>query len=507
MIKKGTEAREALLKGINEIADAVKATFGAKGRTALIRDKFNIGFFTTKDGVTVANSIELKDNIEKSGAQFVKDATNKTVEEAGDNTTTCTILFQSLCNAIHKKISLGENPYKIIETLKRELVVLKNYIKDNSKQVQTLEDLFNIAMVSSNHDKEIATIISDIYKDSKDYKGIEIDVVESDNDTTTYKKVRGFTIPETGYCSIAFVNNPNKGRVEYENPLVYLYNGKIKTMTQDLQHILQNNADMNSESFRPLVLVVEDIEEAPLREIILAVQSQYIHKVAVVESKLIYKERKDFFIDASVFLDGKYKDTVLSEPGTCEKVIIDKNSITFINGAGSENVEAHIERLKETEEKNIAFKKRLKYLSNSAAVIYVGGKLPSEISEKKDRIDDAVLSVKSSLEEGYCLGAGKTFLNCYFDLDLSEIFKKATKSCYEQLMVNAGLEPNEYLNEIKSSGSEYGYNLSNDEVENLYDAGIIDSSKALRVALENAVYAAINFAMVDIVVDNDNLIS
>ena len=224
-----------------------------------------------------------------------------------------------------------------------------------------------------------------------------------------------------------------------------------------------------------------------------------IFSVAIVQSSLIYKDRKDAFIDASVFLSADYKEDRLGNPGGCEKVVITKNDITFINGAG--DVSKHIERIEKIDDNSVSHANRLFRLRSKAAKIYVGGKLSSEISERKDRVDDAVLAVKSAIEEGYSLGAGKTYLNAVFNLDnLSSISKKALQSCYKQLLTNAGLDPYEYISELRSASFEDGFNLLNNKIENLFEAGIIDSTKSLRVSVENAIKSAQNFAMIEYVI-------
>ena len=224
MIIKGKESQEKLLEGINCTADVVKTTLGTKGRTVLIQEKYGLGFNITKDGVTVANSISFDEEYLNIGSDFIKNAAKKTVDEAGDGTSTTSILTQSMCNNIFKELELGKNQNELIKDLKEDLEMVVNYIKDKSKKIENTEDIKNIALVSSNNDLEIANNIKDIY-DNTNFN-VVIDVVESENDLTNYEIVNGFTIYETGYSSRQFINNFDKGRVEYSNPRIYINNGK-----------------------------------------------------------------------------------------------------------------------------------------------------------------------------------------------------------------------------------------------------------------------------------------
>lgn len=496
MIIKGKQAKKRLLDGINQISDVVKITLGAKGKTVLISDPYGLGFRITKDGVSVAKSVKLEDEIESCGADFIKNAAIKTVNEAGDGTSTTTILTQSMCNSVYKEIELGENPNNLIKDLKEDLKTVSDYIKDYSRKIENTDDIQNIARVSSNNDEEISRLIKDIY--DKAGMKVAIDITESDTIDTSYEIVNGYTMKDTGYSSNVFINNFEKNRVEYQNPKVYLYNGKIKFMTPELMELFRDNSDRNSDNFRPLVLIVEDIEEAPLREIVLAYEKQLIFNVAIVQSNLIFDDRKNAFIDSSIVIDAEYTDTKFGKYGECEKIIIEKDNVTFINGKG--NTSKHIENLRKEfkKSKNIGIERRLFSLESVAAIIKVGGKLGTEISEKIDRIDDAVQAVKSALEEGYCSGASSVYISALNNLDLkTKVMQDALLSCFEQLMNNAEIKPWYYLKEIETKGKGFGFNLLKEEISDLYKDGIIDSSKVLRVSLENAVYTTCDFALIN----------
>lgn len=497
MILKGKQAKERLLEGINEISDVVKSTLGYKGKTVLISNSMGIGFHVTKDGVTVAKEISFEDDIMNCGADFVKSAAQTTVDEAGDGTTTTTILTQSMCNMINREIELGKNPNDLVLDLKEDLETVKEYIKTNSKDVVNTLDIKNIANVSSNSDEEISGLIKSIYDEAG--MNVEIDVTESDNLESSFEIVKGYTMHDTGYASNVFINNHDKGRVEFSNPKVYIYNGKVRQMTEDFIALFEDNADRNSEKFQPLVLIVEDIEEAPLREIIMAFTQQMLFNVAIVQTNLIHEDRKNIFIDASKVVGGDYRDDRIGNYGTCEKIIIEKESVTFINGGG--DTKKHLESLKESvdkKKKNIFLERRIFALDTNAAIIKVGGKLGTEISEKKDRIDDAVQAVKSAIEEGYSPGGSSVYLFARENLSFkTSIMPTALIACYLQLMRNAELEPFLFLNDILEKKIGYGYNLQKDKVSNLEKDGIYDSTKVLRVAMENAVQTACTFSMIN----------
>lgn len=497
MILKGEQSKEKLLEGINETVNVAKITLGARGKTVLISDPHGLGFRTTKDGVTVINSVNFDNEIMNLGADFIKEASTKTVKEAGDGTTTTSILTQAMCNSVNKQQNLGKNTNDLVFEMKKDLETVKDFIANKAIQIENTEEIKNIAKVSSNNDEEIGELIKQIY----DQAGFDvaIDIAESDNIDTTFDIVNGFTMKDTGFASSQFINNYDKGRVEFNNPRIYLLNGKVRTMTPDLIEMFRENGNRNSEDFRPLVLIVEDIEEAPLREILMAHANQMVHDVAVVQTNLIFEDRKNAFIDTSIFIDAEYNEDAFGEFGECEKIVIERENVTFINGKG--NVSKHLAKLKKSKKTGLAHERRIFALESKAAVIHVGGKLGTEIEEKKDRIEDAVYAVKSALEEGYCPGGATVYLfarkECMFR---SSVVRDSLIECYKQLMNNAEIEPFYVLNELEKSGFGHGYNLKKEEITNFYDDGILDSAKVLRVSLENAVYSACNFASVGAII-------
>ena len=496
MILRGKEAKEKLLKGINQTADVIKSTLGAKGKNVLLVDNLRTGFNVTKDGVSVANKIFLEDTIENCGAIFIQNAARKTVEEAGDATTTTTILTQSMCNKLNTEIDLGKSANELCKDLKADLKKVKDFIKNTANKVENTNHIKQIAKVSANNDEEIGSIIKDIY-DKIGFNGT-IDVRESDSLETSFEIVKGFNLPNTGFASQHFINNHEKGRVELLNPRVLVFNSKIKDLNETMYDLLNSNA-IEIVDATPLVILVDDIEEIALRRVIEALSRGIIHNVVVVQSSLIFETRKNRFKDTAVFLGAEYCEDKIGELGSCERIIIEKDSTTFINGAG--DTLKYVKKLKSIKDRTFELEKRIFDLELNAAIINVGGKLQSEISEKKDRIEDAVCAVKSAIEEGYCAGGSTTFLFAKEDLELqTEVMKTALLSCYEQLLINAEIEPYYILRDILDKGYGYGYNVEKEEVQDLLSNGIIDSAKALRVSLENAVSTSCNFCMIESIV-------
>lgn len=497
MILRGKEAKEKLLKGINNTADVIKSTLGAKGKNVLLVDSLRTGFNVTKDGVSVANKIHLEDSIENCGAIFIQNAARKTVEEAGDGTTTTTILTQSMCNKLSTEIDLGKSANLLCKNLKEDLTAVKHFIESTSHKVENTEHIKQIAKVSANNDEEIGNIVKDIY-DKIGFNGA-IDVRESDSLETSYDIVKGLTIPNTGFASQHFINNPEKGRVDLVNARVLVFNGKIPDLNESMYDLLNTNA-VEVIDATPLVLLVDDIEEIALRRVIEAISRGIIHNVVVVQSSLIFETRKNRFKDVAMFLGAEYCEDKIGDLGSCERIIIEKDSTTFINGVG--DTTKYIKKLKAVKNKTFELEKRIFDLELNAAIINVGGKIQSEISEKKDRIEDAVCAVKSAIEEGFCAGGSTTYIFAKETLELkTEVMKSALLSCYEQLLNNAEVEPYFILRDILDKGYGYGYNVEKEEVQDLLSNGIIDSAKVLRVALENAVFTSCNFCMIESIVE------
>lgn len=496
MIIRGTEAKQKLLDGINKNVDVVKTTLGAKGRNVLILGPLINR--VTKDGVSVSKAVNLDDKVEDAGSDLVKSGADKTLREAGDSTTSTSVLIQSMCQSVFNEINLGADVNNLCKDLKEDLESVKKYIAGKSIKLDNTEQIRQLAMVSSNSDKDVADIIKNIY-DEIGFEG-SIDVQESDSLETTFKTVKGYSLSNTGYINTSFINNFEKGRVELYNPRVLLYNGNIDKPEPNLIKLLEANHP--SKNNTPLVLIVHDIEDFMLSNLLSALQAREIVDLVIVKSNLIHNNRKNRFLDACAFLGGVMGGEKLGEVGSCERIIIEKDNTTFINGAGDSK--DYVAKLKKELKKKTDYesKDRLFRLESSAAVIHVGGKLSDEIGEKKDRIEDAVLAVKSAIEEGFCAGGASTYLFANKELKLkSNVMKKALQSCYNQLMINAGKEPQYELRDILDKEYGYGYNVSTSKIENFLEEGIIDSSKVLRVSLENSVQTACTFAMIEAVVE------
>lgn len=490
-------AKEKLLDGINKTADVVKSTLGYMGKTVMIQDPVRLGVNVTKDGVTVAKSVVLDDEIEALGSELIKKAALRTLSQVGDNTTTTCILTQKMAQMIKTELDLGKNYNELVSELKRDEEQVLDYISEKSMPVDCERDVYNIAYVSSNGDSEIASLFRDIYKVTG--PDMIVDIRSSDASETSFETVSGYTMEQTGYVSPIFVNNLEKSTVEYNNPQVFIYDGRIKQISSDLYSILEKrNSDRNSQDYGPTVIICEDIDEAPLRDIYNAVRAEALFDVCVVRTNLIYTDRKGTFIDASQFLDAEYSTSGFGKAGTCERISISRDEVILMNGAG--NPQKYIEALEKEYEtsQNVFLGKRLFYLKSNAAVINVGGKLSTEISEKVDRIDDAYRAIKSSIEEGFVPGGSSVFLSAHKELDLeTELMKQSLLECYKQLMYNAGLEPMYHLREINDKGFGYSYNLEENKVSNMLNDGIFDSAKGLRISVENAVSTAITFGNID----------
>ena len=346
MIIEGKEAKEKLLEGINSTANVVKKTLGAKGKSILLIDSLKLRNHITKDGVSVAKKINFDDVCLNAGSQLIKDSADKTVIEAGDGTTTTTILTQAMCNKIYSEINLGKDSNTLCNDLKYDLKIVKDFILKQSKKIENTEQIRQIAMVSSNSDIAISDMIKEIY-DKIGFNGV-IDVRENDSIDNKYEIVKGLTIPNTGYSTHLFVNNFEKNRVELNNPKVLVFNGKLNEISEQLMELINENSSQNDKS-EPLVLMVQSIEESILNQILLSLSRGLIKNVVVVESNLIYNNRSDRFKDASVFLNAEYTEDRIGKVGYCEKVIIDKEEITFINGKG--DITEHLNNLKKIKEK------------------------------------------------------------------------------------------------------------------------------------------------------------
>ena len=482
--------KNKLLNGIKEVVDVVRVTLGAMGKTVAIKDGLRLNFHLTKDGVTVAKYVKLEGQVEEVGAMLLREAVNKTVDEAGDGTTTTCLLVDNYCTIINKQLNLGENPKTIEKKLNEDLDKLIAFISKKSKKVKTLDEIKNIAKLSSNNDEEVSEIIKSLYKEL----GFNclIDIKESENENTFYEIAKGFKLENTGYANSLFINNQTKGTVELLNPNIFILNDRIN----NVEPLTELFMKQNSPTCEPLVILCTGIEETELAKILTGMTRNMLFNVYVLVSNQFYYQTEGYFYDLAKFTNGQYSTSHIGELGKCEKLIATKDEVYFINGNG--DINEHIESLrnkKEEVEKKL-LKDRILNLESSAGVIFVGGITPSEAKEKLDRVEDAVLSVKSAVEDGYVGGASSVFLEAYSKLDISEISKSAMLCIYNQLMINADLEPQYYLKdiiEINSGKGGYGYNVLNNRIENMEKVGVIESSKVLKSALKNSISVAKTF--------------
>ena len=499
MILKGIEAKDKLLKGINDSADVVKQTMGPKGRNVLVMDNLRGVSYPTKDGVTVAKHVRLNDPVENAGANIVLAAANKTVEEAGDGTTTCAVLTQTLCSELQQAINLGRDPHTLTKNLKLDLEDVMDFIKKNTIKVTTTDEIRNLAMVSSNADEEVSDTIKSIY----DELGFDAHITTNsgNGNKTYYETMSGYTIPHTGYASPYFINNQKESAVVYENPLVVIFDNEVTLESSIFTQVFQTN-NSEDKNARPVVFVVREAEESLIYTLVNALESNQINNVVIVTSNLPHEARMHKFQDAATFLGGSYiKEEGNFIPGQCDKVVITKDKVTFIGGKGDVDrlIEFFEEKVKNGEEE---YQERIDALKTSAAVIHIGGELALDIQERKDRVDDAILTVKSAIEEGYCPGGASVYNFASTKLKLrTEAMKVALRECIAQILRNAG-EDITVLYEIHNKKLPYSYNGYTGNVEDMMKAKIFDSAKVLRVSLNNAVYAAITFALIESVINN-----
>lgn len=501
----GTKARKKLLKGVDKIADAVKVTLGAKGRNVLISGALGSNL-VTKDGVTVAKAIDLSHPIEDIGAQMIKDASSQTNEIAADGTTTSAVLAQAIIQGGMKAIENGANPMYIKRGIDTAVKKVVEYLKRVSTPVNenTLEQ---IATISANGESEIGTLLSNTMKEI----GIDgtISVEQSQNKETSVKITDGYTI-DRGFLSTHFINNEEKRNIIMENPLILIYDKKISTM-KSIFPILQQSVNAN----RPLIIMADEVEGEALNGLIIN-KTQGYASVCAVKLPEFGDNRRYTMEDIATVVGGsivssemgsKLEETTLGMLGTASKVIIDAASCVIFEGGGTEKaIESRKESIKthiansESEYEKDALKKRLAKISGGVAVIYVGGASEVEMKERKDRVDDALGATKAAIEEGIVAGGGSTYLQaineieCVYEYDDElvgiNILKKAIEAPFRQILINGGIEPSDYINTIKSSSYGIGFNVITNEIENMFNSGIIDPTKVTRIALENSASVA-----------------
>ena len=499
-----TEARDALKKGVDALANAVKVTLGPKGRNVVIDKQFG-GPSITKDGVTVAKEIELEDTLENMGAQMVKEVASKTNDLAGDGTTSATVLAQAIISNGLKNVAAGANPMDLKRGIDKAVSAI---IKDINKQAQQVGDSYDkieqVASISANNDNVIGSLIAEAMKKVKT-EGV-ITVEEAKGTDTTVEVVEGMQF-DRGYLSPYFITDADKMEVELENPYILIFDQKISAM-KDLLPILEQTA----KSGKPLMIIAEDVDGEALSTLVVN-KIRGALKVAAVKAPGFGDRRKAMLEDIAILTNGtvvseergfKLESTTLEMLGTTEKIVIDKDNTTIVNGAGDKtSISARVNQIKTQIETTTSdydkekLQERLAKLAGGVAVLYVGAATEVEMKEKKDRVDDALAATRAAVEEGLGPGGGVSIVRASQSLDKLKaenddeqtginIIYRAVEEPLRQIVENAGLEGSVIVAKVKDGKDDFGFNAKTETFESLYKAGVIDPAKVVRVALENA---------------------
>ena len=498
-----TESRENLRKGVDILANAVKVTLGPKGRNVILDKKFGAPT-VTKDGVSVAKEIELKDPVENMGAQLVKEVASKTADDAGDGTTTATVLAQAIFNTGIKNVAAGANPMDLKRGIDKAVQEVVKNLRSQSKDIKDSSEISQVATVSANNDHEIGKMIADAMdKVGKD--GV-ITVEEAKGTETEVKTVEGMQF-DRGYLSPYFVTNSDKMEAELENPYILIYDKKISAM-KELLPVLE----AVSQTGKPLLIIAEDIEGEALATIVVN-KIRGSLKVAAVKAPGFGDRRKAMLEDIAILTGGtviseergyKLESATIDYLGTAEKVNIDKDNTTVVSGAGKkDDIVARVNQLKKqidtttSEYDKEKLQERLAKLSGGVAILYVGAATEVEMKEKKDRVDDALHATRAAVQEGIVAGGGTAFLRSVASLDKLNlenddqntgvlIVKTALEAPIRTIVENSGGEGSVIIQKIKEGKGDFGYNAAIDKFESMFKAGIIDPTKVSRLALENA---------------------
>ena len=498
-----TEAREQLRQGVNALADAVKVTLGPKGRNVIIDKKFGAPHIT-KDGVSVAKEVELEDAVQNMGAQLVKEVASKTNDQAGDGTTTATVLAQAIVNTGIKNVTAGANPMDLKRGIDKAVAAVVADLKARSREIgEGKEKVEQVATISANNDKFIGQMIAEAMNKVKK-EGV-ITIEEAKGLDTTVKVVEGMQF-DRGYLSPYFVTNTEKMEATYENPFILIYDKKISNL-KELLPILEKTVQTG----RGLLIISEDIEGEALATLVVN-RLRGSLKIVAVKAPGFGDRRKEMLEDIAILTGGtviseekgyKLEDTDLSMLGTAQKITVDKDNTTIVSGAGEKAaIEARVNQIRSQIEKTTSdydkekLQERLAKLAGGVAVIYVGAASEVEMKEKKDRFDDA-LHATAALEEGIIPGGGVAFIRAISALDNLkgenedeqtgiQIVRRALEEPLRQIVENAGMEGSVVVNKVKEMSGDNGFNARTEVYEDLHAAGVIDPTKVARVAIENA---------------------
>ena len=517
-IKYNIDARDELKKGVDALANAVKVTLGPKGRNVIIEKKFGAPHIT-KDGVSVAKEIELEDSFQNMGAQLVKEVASKTGDDAGDGTTTATVLAQSIVNVGLKNVTAGANPMDLKRGIDKAVAKVVESIKAQSEEVgDDFEKIESVARISANNDSEIGQLIAEAMKKVKK-EGV-ITVEEAKGTDTTVEIVEGMQF-DRGYISPYFVTNTEKMECEMENPYILIFDKKISSLKEMLP-ILEATA----QSGRPLLIIAEDVDSEALATLVVN-RLRGSLKICAVKAPGFGDRRKEMLEDIAVLTGGvviseekglKLDGATIDMLGRAEKVTVDKENTTIVNGLGNKDaIASRVAQIKAQIEKTTSdydrekLQERLAKLAGGVAVLYIGAASEVEMKEKKDRVDDALSATRAAIAEGIVPGGGVAYIRAIPSLEGMkgdnddettgiEIVKRAIEEPLRQIVDNAGVEGAVVVQKVKDGKGDFGYNARTNTYENFFAAGVIDPAKVTRVALENAASIAGMFLTTECVI-------
>ena len=517
-IKFEIKAREELKKGVDALADAVKVTLGPKGRNVIIEKKFGAPHIT-KDGVSVAREVELEDPFQNMGAQLVKEVASKTGDDAGDGTTTATVLAQSIINVGLKNVAAGANPMDIKRGIDKAVAAVVAEIRGMAQEVgDDFKKIEDVARVSANNDEAIGRLIAEAMKKVKKEGVITVD--EAKGTETTVDIVEGMQF-DRGYISPYFVTNPEKMECEMDSPYILIFDKKISNL-KDMLPILEATA----QSGRPLLVIAEDVDQEALATLVVN-RLRGSLKICAVKAPGFGDRRKEMLEDIAVLTGGvviseekgmKLESATLDYLGRAEKVTVNKENTTIVNGAGNkESIAARVAQIKTQIEQTTSdydrekLQERLAKLAGGVAVLHIGAPSEVEMKEKKDRVDDALSATRAAIAEGIVPGGGVAYIRCVQKLEGLKgdnddettgilIVKRAIEEPLRQIVANAGVEGAVVVQKVKEGTGDFGYNARTDTYENLLAAGVIDPAKVTRVALENAASIAGMFLTTECVI-------
>ncbi len=517
-IKFEIKAREELKKGVDALADAVKVTLGPKGRNVIIDKKFGAPHIT-KDGVSVAREVELEDPFQNMGAQLVKEVASKTGDDAGDGTTTATVLAQSIINVGLKNVAAGANPMDIKRGIDKAVANVVENIRAMAQEVgDDFKKIEDVARVSANNDENIGHLIAEAMKKVKKEGVITVD--EAKGTETTVDIVEGMQF-DRGFISPYFITNSEKMEAALDSPYVLLYDKKISNL-KDILPILEATA----QSGRPLLIISEDVDQQALATLVLNSLRGSL-KICAVKAPGFGDRRKEMLEDIAILTGGvviseekgmKLESATIDYLGRADKITVNKENTTIVNGAGSKEaianrvaqIRAQIEQTTSDYDRE-KLQERLAKLAGGVAVLHIGAPSEVEMKEKKDRVDDALSATRAAIAEGIVPGGGVAYIRCVEKLEALKgdnddettgilIVKRAIEEPLRQIVANAGVEGAVVVQKVKEGTGDFGYNARTDTYENLLAAGVIDPAKVTRVALENAASIAGMFLTTECVI-------